>query len=132
MPDLIPWDPEKKYTHVAQPSQYSTASGGKVVLCRLEIEYFLGGIMEGHPDCLRAHRLNDVRKAGWLIVKEPEDGTIPRYIIGATFSDYSSQRTLCWFDEELGNLEKRIVENIGSFDWARETAGDPKLDYEDY
>jgi hypothetical protein len=126
--DFINWDPEKYYTYVARPSKYRTASGGEVVLCRLDIKYFLLGIMEGHPDCWRADRLNDVRKKGWLIAKEPADGTIPRYIIGATVSDYSSERTVCWFDDDLGNLETRIVEHIGSLDWARETADDPKSD----
>lgn len=129
--ELLRWDPKKQYTSIAQPSKFLTASGHEVILCELHIEYFLLGIMEGHPDCWRAHVLKRVRDQAWLVVKEPAEGIIPRYIIRAVVFDYSSQRTVCWFDDELASLEKQLADNIGSIDWARETAG-AKVDYESY
>jgi hypothetical protein len=126
------WDPQKKYTYVAQPTQYSTALGLNVNLFGLEIDYFLNGIMEGHPDAWRAHVLNRVRRMVSLVVKEPPDGVIPRYIIRATIGDCRSKRTVCWFDNELVDLESQIVENLGGIDWAKETAGDPPIAFDDY
>jgi hypothetical protein len=126
--EFVRWDPKKQYKSIAQPSKYLTASGHEVILCEVHVEYFLLGIMEGHPDAWRAHVLNRVREQAWLVVKEPAERVIPRYVIRAVISDYRSWRTVCWFDNELASLEKQIVANIGSVDWVKETGGGAKLD----
>ena len=41
---------------------------------------------------------------------------IPRYVLLAEFSDYSSGLVFCWFAEDLVYLEWQIVDNIGTVD----------------
>jgi hypothetical protein len=132
-PEFPEWDPSKEYSSIARPSEYTTASGHRVNLLALHIEYFLRRIMAGHPDCWRAlvlHRLPT--KAKWLfpddnglVVKELVEGIIPRYVLLAEFSDYSSGLVVCWFAEDLADLKGQIVENIGTVDWVKQAAPFP-------
>ena len=127
------WDPTKEYSSIARPSEYTTASGHRVNLLSLHIQYFLRGFMAGHPDCWRAlvlHRLP--AKAKWLfpgpnglVVKELVEGIIPRYVLLAEFTDYSSGLVVCWFAEDLAGLEWQIVENIGTVDWVKQAVKYP-------
>jgi hypothetical protein len=80
------WDPNKEYSSIARPSEYTTASGHRVNLLALHIEYFLRGILEGHPDCWRAHVLHRLPATAkrlfpgpnGFVVGELVEGTIPR------------------------------------------------------
>lgn len=102
-------------------------------LLGLHIEYFLRGFLEGHPDCWRAlvlHRLPE--RAKWLfpgpnglVVKELVEGIIPRYVLLAEFSDYSSGIVVGWFAEDLAALEGQTVENIGAVDWVKQAVPYP-------
>ena len=102
------WDPTKEYSSIARPSEYTTASGHRVNLQSLHIQYFLRGFLEGHPDCWRALVLQRLpAKAKWLfpdqnglVVEELVEGIIPRYVLLAEFSDYSSGLVVCWFAED--------------------------------
>jgi hypothetical protein len=121
------WDPNKEYSSIAHASEYATASGHQVRLDALHIEYFLRGIMAGHPDCWRAlvlHRLPAKAKSlfpgpNGFVVKELVEGIIPRYVLLAEFCDCSSGVVVCWFAEDLADLEGRIAENIGTVDWVK-------------
>jgi hypothetical protein len=132
-PEFPEWDPNKEYSSIARPSEYTTASGHRVKLLALHIECFLRGILEGHPDCWRAlvlHRLP--AKAKWLfpddnglVVKELVEGVIPRYVLLAEFTDYCSGLVVCWFADELTDLERRIIENIDTVDWVKQAVPFP-------
>jgi hypothetical protein len=63
-----------------------------------------------------------------LVVKEPVEGIIPRYVLLAEFSDYSSGLVVCWFAEDLAGLEGQIVENIGTIDWVKQAVPYPDED----
>jgi len=128
---VVDWDAEFS-TILTQPAEYLTASGHKVELRRLQIEYFLLGILEGHPDFFRDFVLERVYEEVSIVIKEPPEGVIPRYIIRALLHLYPSERTVCWFNDELVNLEDQIVENVSSIDWGKETAGDEPPSYDDY
>jgi hypothetical protein len=127
------WDPTKEYSSIARPSVYTTASGHRVHLDALHIEYFLRGFLEGHPDCWRAlvlHRLPG--RAKWLfpdpnglVVKELVEGIIPRYVLLAEFSDYSSGLVCCWFAQDFVYLDCQIVDNIGTVDWVKQAVRYP-------
>ena len=131
------WDPTKEYSSIARESEYATASGHRVLLLSLHIQYFLRGFMAGHPDCWRAlvlHRLP--AKAKWLfgdsyglVVKELVEGIIPRYVLLAEFTDYSSGLVVCWFAEDLADLEGQFVENIGTVDWVKHAVRFPDGEY---
>jgi hypothetical protein len=130
------WDPTKEYSSIPHPAEYTTASGHRVNLQAVHIAYFLRGILAGHPDCWRAlvlHRLP--AKAKWLfpgpnglVVKELVEGIIPRYVLLAEFSAYSSGLVVCWFAEDLADLEGQIVENIGTIDWLKQAVQYPDED----
>jgi hypothetical protein len=53
------------------------------------------------------------------------EGIIPRFVLLAEFSDYSSGLVVCWFAEDLAGLEGQIVENIGTVDWVKQAVPYP-------
>jgi hypothetical protein len=127
------WGPKPKVRSIAQqPAEYATASGCKVQLRSVHVEYFLAGIGEGHPDFWRAHVLHRVRKQANVVI-EPPEGHISRYIIRAELNGSSCCLTLCWFNDDL-NIESQLVEHLRAVDWAKQAVR-PKVTeakYEDY
>jgi hypothetical protein len=125
--DFPEWDPTKEYSSIAHPSEYTTASGHRVKLHSLHIQYFLRGFMAGHPDCWRAlvlHRLPANAKRLFtnphgLVVKELAQGIVPRYVLMGEFNDYPSRLVVCWFADDLADVESQVVENIGTVDWVK-------------
>jgi hypothetical protein len=108
---------------IAQPTEYSTASGHKVILCKLRIQYFLEGISEGHPQCWRDSVINHVRQQS-NILKEPPEKVIPRYIFLGDFYDFSSRLIVCWFGDNLTGIEEQITENLATIDWEKRAVPD--------
>jgi hypothetical protein len=128
------WDSKKGYASIPRPSEYRTASGDVVLLHRLHIREFLLGVLEGHPDCWRITILQDVPRLArelypgphGLLVKGLAEGIIPRYIFFAEVGDYYSGLIVCWFGDDLSNLEEGIAENLLSVDWFRNAVRYPQ------
>ena len=108
---------------IADPREYSTASGHKVILCDLRIKYFLEGISEGHPQCWRDFVINRVRQQS-NILWEPPEKVIPRYIFSGNFYDFLSRLIVAWFGDHLTGIEEQITEYLATIDWEKRAVPD--------